>query len=466
MGKFINKHGIKQRSRLVYIHKPKSSDFMKMFSDEETWKIKTAYNFSEGADIVKTFKPDVVIIDYHFLSVSPENERFTDENQDIKALLFNIRDKKIKSKPVVIVLFPSYPDAAARTAVLEQGFDDFLAMPFLLSEFRIKMQVYLENIDLHQKFLWQKKKIIRAFEHIEKLKTQLTKIRKAFFEEKNILHNSLKQINIMSLERDRLKKQIRELDISFHDNVKWIQSFLTRMIESRNEKNKGHSRRVADIAVFVAKGLGVKKNDIEALKKAGMLHELGMLFIPDSIFLKEASSLSVYEKDLFEKVPVVGADLLEKCTGFKKIAEIIRYLNENVDGSGIPDGLKRRHIPLLSRILAGADLLDDLLSESIGKSADEILSRLEACAGERLDPKVVNFLERYLIICLNKNREKVREVGLFQLKPGMRICAGLFTSTGTKLVSAGTVLTEESIKMVVKYNMAYPVEETVIIKAE
>ncbi len=462
----MNKHGIKQRSRLVYIHKSKSNDFMKMFSDEETWKIKTTYNFSEGIDIIKSFKPDVVIIDYHFLSETLENERFTDDNRDMHELLFRIIDKKIKLKPAVIVMFSSYPDAAVRAAVLEQGFDDFLTMPLLFSEFRIKMQVYLQNIELHQKFLWQKKKIVKAFEHIEKLRTQLAKIRKAFFEEKNILHNSLKQINIMSMERDRLKKQLRELDIRFHDNVEWMESFLIRMIESRNEKNKGHSRRVADIAAFVAKGLGVKKNDIETIGKAGMLHELGMLFIPDSIFLKEASSLSEYEKDLFEKVPMFGADLLVECTGFKKIAEIIRYLNENVDGSGTPDGLKRRYIPLLSRILAGADLLDDLLSKSSGTSADEILSKLEECAGERLDPNVVNFLERYVVICLNKSREKVREVGLYQLKPGMKTCAGLFTATGTKLVSAGTVLTEESIKMVVKYNMAYPVEETVIIKAE
>ncbi len=457
----MDRQGVKQKARLVYIHEPDSSDCMDCFSGQDTWKIKITENFKDGINIVRSFKPDVVMIDYLLMPGA-----LGETNKDIKELLFKFKDKKIGSKPAVIALFSSYPDPETRAYVLCAGVDDFLTVPFLFSEFHIKMKIHVEKNDLNQKILWQKKKLVIAFEHVEKLKTQLIKTRKVFFEEKNILHNSLKQINIMSLERDRLKKQLRELDISFHDNVKWIQSFLIRMIESRNEKNKGHSKRVSDIAVFVARGLGVKKNDIEVIRKAGMLHELGMLFIPDSIFLKEASSLSVYEKDLFEKVPVFGADLLEECTGFKKIAEIIRYLNENVDGSGIPDGLKRRYIPLLSRILAGADLLDDLLSGSAGTSADEILSRLEACAGERLDPNVVNYLERYVVICLNKSREKVREVGLYQLKPGMKTCAGLFTSTGTKLVSAGTVLTEESINMVVKYNMAYPVEETVIIKAE
>jgi len=462
----MKRQGVKQKTRLVYIHESYSSDFMEIFSDQDTWKIKIADNFTDGIDIVNFFKPDVVIIDCPSMSASPEDVWRSEENRDIKELLFNIKDTKTKLKSAVIALFSSYPDAEIRSAVLEEGFDDFLVMPFLFNEFQLKMRIHLKKNDLNQKLLWQKKQMISAFEHLDKLKAELIKTRKAFFEEKNILHNSLKQISVMTRERDRMKKHIQELDISFKDNVGWIESFLIKMIESRNEKNRGHSKRVADIAVFAARGLGVKKNDIKAVEKAGMLHELGMLFIPDSIFLKDAATLSVYEKDMFEKVPVCGADFLEECTGFKKIAEIIRYLNENVDGSGTPDGLKRRYIPLLSRILAGADLLDNLLSESAGTPADEILSRLEACAGEQLDPNVVNYLERYVVICLNKNREKVREVGLYQLKPGMRTCAGLFTSTGTKLVSAGTVLTEASIKMVVKYNMAYPVEETVIIKAE
>jgi hypothetical protein len=121
---------------------------------------------------------------------------------------------------------------------------------------------------------------------------------------------------------------------------------------------------------------------------------------------------------------------------------------------------------LLSRILAGADSLDNLLSVNLNIPADKLFSKLELLSGERLDPNVVNYLERYVAICLNKGSEKVREVGIYQLKPGMRTGAGLFTSTGTKLFSAGTVLTEDSIKMVIRYNRAYPVEETVIIRAE
>ncbi len=505
----MNKQRVKQKARLVYIHEPDSPDCTEIFSGQDKWKLKITDNFTDASDLIKLFKPDVVLIDYLLLIAAVGRKK----DYDISSLLFNnngrradlnsslamsekskistehgaktpnpktpsladlnikdkkkhIKDKKNRTKPAMIALFSSCPDSDIRADVLSAGFDDFLIVPFLFGEFQSKMKIHLNQNELTQRLLWKKKKIIAAFDHIEKLKTELVKTKKAFFEEKNILHNSLKQINIMTLERGRLKKQLCELDISFNDNVKWIQSFLVKMIESRNEKNKGHSRRVADIAVFVAKGFGFKENDIETVKKACMLHELGMLFIPGSIFLKDSASLSVYEKDMFDRAPVYGADILEQCSGFKKVADTIRHINENVDGSGVPDGLKRRYIPMMSRIVAGADVLDNFLTDDLGIPVEGILSELEACAGERLDPNVVNYLERYVVISLNKGTEKVKEVGLYQLKPGMKTGAGLFTSTGTKLFSAGTVLTEDSINMVVKYNMAYPVDETVIIKAE
>ncbi len=467
----MDKHMDKEKLRLVYVHSPDSSIRMDIFPEQDIWKIKNADNFSDGKEIIKFFRPDAVLVDYELFILSCEHKE-KNPNDNINARV-NVKkcfcipeDNQYEFKPAFIALLKSDPGSETRVNALESGFDDFLIMPFMFNEFQLKMKTLLRLTDFSQRLLWQKKKIISAFEHLEKLKSELVKTRKAFFREKNILHNSLKQINIMTRERAVLKKHLHELDISFNDNVKWMENFLVRMIESRNEKNKGHSRRVAEIAVFVANGFKLKPDDVETVKKAGMLHEFGMLFIPSSIFLKNVDELSVYEKDMFDKSPVHGADILEECTGFKKIAEIIRHLNENVDGSGIPDGLKRRYIPLLSRILAGADTLDTLLTGDVNLSSDELLSKLEANAGERLDPNVVNYLERYVAICLNKGRQKVREVGIYQLKPGMETGAGLFTSTGTKLFSAGTVLTEESINMVVRYNRAYPVEETVIIKAE
>ena len=94
-----------------------------------------------------------------------------------------------------------------------------------------------------------------------------------------------------------------------------------------------------------------------------MLHETGLLLVPESILQKPEEEQSDYEKAFFIQYPVKGADLLLNCSEFDNCAKIISSLNENSDGTGTPKGLKRRYIPLLSRILAGADVFDTLIDE-------------------------------------------------------------------------------------------------------
>ena len=242
------------------------------------------------------------------------------------------------------------------------------------------------------------------------------------------------------------------------------------MIEAKNELNKGHSRRVVEIAMFIGDRLGLNTMEKKALEQAALLHEVGVLFIPGSVFTKEKDALTEYEKDLFTRAPSTGAAFLNNCPGLERAAEIIYHLNENADGSGKPKGLKRRYIPLTARILAGAELLDDLVNGVPPKEKrvplEEIPQALESFSGTRLDPRIVNLLEHYVVTCMNGLSMKVKEVGFHQLEPGMIMGAGIYAKMGTKLFSAGAVLTKESITMLMKYNREYPLAETVFIKAE
>lgn len=162
---------------------------------------------------------------------------------------------------------------------------------------------------------------------------------------------------------------------------------------------------------------------------------------------------------------VKGAELLGNCQGFEGVAAIIRFMNENSDGTGYPDGLKRKHIPLESRILAGADALETLRENNISAGIGELLAGLEPLIGSRLDPMVAGWLEKYAVLHLGGETLGVRGVGVEQLVPGMVLGATLFTKTGTKLLSAGTVLTQAVIDKVIQYHREYPVDETVYIKA-
>jgi len=221
---------------------------------------------------------------------------------------------------------------------------------------------------------------------------------------------------------------------------------------------------VAHIAHFIAKNLKFDEKKLEDLRKAAMLHEVGLLFAPQAVLTKRKDQLTEYEKDFFFQYPVKGADLLSNCTQFDNCAEILRHLNENSDGTGRPQGLKRRYIPLLSKVLAGADVFDTLKEEKDVSSLEKFLEKLETFSGTRLDPAIVAWLEKYAVLHMGSDSYKVKGVGIHQLEPGMALGTALFTNTGTKLFSVNTLLTQEAIDKIKKYNREYPVDETVYIR--
>jgi response regulator RpfG family c-di-GMP phosphodiesterase len=268
---------------------------------------------------------------------------------------------------------------------------------------------------------------------------------------------------MMSEEREALREQLRGAREEMDRTCGAVEAFLGAMLEARSEDSKGHAARVAEITAFVADKFKVAPALRETLRTAAMLHEVGMLLIPDTVYHRQAPDRSALEVSVVTHQAARGSDFLRKCPGFEAVADVLRHLGEKVDGSGVPDGLKRRTIPLAARIVAGADRLDDLWRTGT-PPLDTLLAALEAEAGVSLDPNVVNSLCQYAATRLYTQVRTVREVGIHQLEPGMVTGAALFTHTGTKLFAAGTVLTRESIDLLARYAREYPVEETVFIR--
>ncbi len=312
---------------------------------------------------------------------------------------------------------------------------------------------------------WYKAELDKALANIADLEKDLTIAKKELFDEREILNNSLKQINLMTKERDKLKNKLKQADKDFKGNIDGFTKLLCSMIESRVEKNRGHSFRVTEIAGFVAEEMKLSKIEKGLLRKACMLHEVGKLLISEMTLLKENHELEDNEKNYFIHYPVKGASLLAMCSGFDKIADIVKYQNENIDGSGNPEGLKRKAIPRLSRILAGANFFDELRCSEDLSSLNDLFEKLEEKVGSHLDSKVVNCLEKYAVTRLGTDFEKIKGIGIHQLVSGMQLGCALFTSTGTKLFSANTLLNDEDIEKIIKYNQEYPVDETIYIKA-
>ncbi|WDP88982.1 MAG: hypothetical protein HUN04_04235 [Desulfobacter sp.] len=384
-----------------------------------------------------------------------------------------------KYPPAVFAVLPAHCGVEERVALMAAGFDDAVEWPVSHHLLRHLSRCHTEKNRIAQDLDAKQEALDRSFAYLDRFKGELKKTKTELGEERNSLNAALKQVQQMTLERRRLKAGETDLKRLLKENMEGFGNILHTLIQHRVEENRGHGERVANIAEFIAKGMGMGEKKLEDLRKAAMLHEIGLLFLTglsrgpfgeqgqDDDFNMAADSPEgppAYDQALRVQYPVKGAQLLKQCPGFEGPGRIIHNLNENADGTGFPDGLRRRYIPLASKILAGADELENLREKAEIKGVDDILKALEGLAGVRLDPVIVGWLEKYVVIHLGPEAFKVRGAGIEHLEPGMELATALFTASGTKLFTANTVLTRESIDKIIQYHREYPVDATVYIK--
>ena len=173
---------------------------------------------------------------------------------------------------------------------------------------------------------------------------------------------------------------------------------LVDMIENRDSYTAGHSQRVAQYAVLIAKKMGYNQQKVNKLFRASMLHDIGKISTPDSILLKPGKLLKL-EYNLIQEHVTSGYELLRKVDIFADLAEIVRHHHEHYDGSGYPQGLKGDKIPMLSQIMTVADAFDAMTTDRVYKGRKTIpvaLEELQQLAGKQFHSEVVTAA----LICL------------------------------------------------------------------
>jgi putative two-component system response regulator len=168
---------------------------------------------------------------------------------------------------------------------------------------------------------------------------------------------------------------------------------LARAIEARDIYTEHHSERLSAYAAELGKLLKLRDDDLEALHIAGLLHDVGKVAVPDSILLKPGR-LTSEEMAVMQQHPLVGENICSPVRSFRKVLPIIRSHHEKMDGTGYPDGLVGRAIPLTARILHVVDVYDALVTDrpyrkALTRSAAMAVLIEEAARGW-LDQSVVN----------------------------------------------------------------------------
>ncbi len=171
---------------------------------------------------------------------------------------------------------------------------------------------------------------------------------------------------------------------------------LAHALDLKDPYTAMHSQRVSWYAVRLVGAMSLPEDEVERIRIGGLMHDIGIIGVPDHIIHKPGKQFTPQEQAKMRQHAAVGAEII-KPLAILGVAEMVRHHHENHDGSGYPDGLKGKEIPLGSRVIAVADAFDDLVTDRPCQKAvalEEALAVIREHAGTQFDWMVVDALER------------------------------------------------------------------------
>jgi response regulator RpfG family c-di-GMP phosphodiesterase/signal transduction histidine kinase len=316
---------------------PEVLKLMKMLLADE-FDLELMTSAEQGLKFLRAKNPDLVLCDV--MMPGMDGHAFS---RAVK------KDDALKHIPIILVT--ARTGAEMLNEGIEAGADDYISKPFDSTELKAR---------------------IRALLRIRQVESELA-----------LLNRNLK------MRTSDLVEQQRSLFLS---TVKSLAS----AIDAKDEYTRHHSTRVTDFSLKIAAKMGFSEKELGDLELAAVLHDVGKIAVPESI-LNKPGKLTDEEFRLIKEHPARGEAILSPVIELKEIARVVRAHHERYDGTGYPDRLKGREIPLGARIMTIADTYDSITSERPYRKAAShryAVKEIISCSGTQFDPEVVeNFLE-------------------------------------------------------------------------
>ncbi len=191
---------------------------------------------------------------------------------------------------------------------------------------------------------------------------------------------------------------MRHEDSNLRSSAAPLDATVGALVAAANERDQtaeGHSQRVTRFSVAVGKAMGLSDSEIEDLKYAAGLHDIGKIAISKNI-INKLGKLTDEEFSVMKQHSLIALRILDKVDGLEGATPMIKHHHERWDGKGYPDGLAGDQIPVGARIIAAAEAFDILTSNVPWKesmSVEQAIEEIESCSGTQFDPLVVESMK-------------------------------------------------------------------------
>lgn len=261
---------------------------------------------------------------------------------------------------VAVLMLTGVNDVDTATKAMLDGASDYIAKPHNEAQLLLRADRALERSRLLQE---------RALYH------------------QHLEERVVQQTQKLQEQSQRLTQMLERLFVTYNATLKALEAAL----DVRDQSAPGHCRRVSKLATQLAKKMGFTGDDLTSIEHGALLHDIGKLGIPDAILMKPGP-LTEQERKIIERHPEIGCQIVGDIDFLKNAMPIIRYHHERYDGTGYPEKLKGKEIPILARIFSIVDAYDAQTNHrpyNTVRSTQNALEELRASQGRAFDPQVV-----------------------------------------------------------------------------
>jgi putative nucleotidyltransferase with HDIG domain len=195
-----------------------------------------------------------------------------------------------------------------------------------------------------------------------------------------------------------LVRQLYQMNLQLQEELEEKLELMVKAMEARDPYTSGHSRRVAEYSLSIARELRLSANELDTIKRAALLHDVGKIYEEFAPLLRKDGRLTPEERNVMRTHVVRSAQLVATAARLRGSVEaVIRHHHENYDGSGYPDGIAGQLIPIGARIIMIADTLDAMTTDRPYRKAlglNQAIEELERLSGRQFDPDLVRLVAR------------------------------------------------------------------------